>query len=150
MTAKSFELEVFERARGPQAHFSVHCPSTELRSVAAYIAMYVRVKRQKTTIFLLTSLQESVLEVKSKLQKHLDGKVRSTLSTRMPQLASQRIGTSRSSAVTQDPADMKLVKVSTGGDLDDARTLADLKIQNDDVLGLCFKTEASGGAPDCL
>jgi hypothetical protein len=38
--------------------------------------MYVRVKRLKTTIFLETEPQETGIELKSKLQKLLDGKVR--------------------------------------------------------------------------
>lgn len=44
---------------------------------------------------------------------------------------------------------MKLIKVATGEELDDARTLAEHKVQNDDVLGLCFKKEdpsRAGGA----
>jgi hypothetical protein len=45
----------------------------------------------------------------------------------------------------QDPLDMKLVHVSTGQELDDSRSLADLKVQNDEVLGLCFKKETSAG-----
>lgn len=42
--------------------------------------MYVRVKRQKTTIFINTEPQESGLELKAKLQKLLDGKVCTALS----------------------------------------------------------------------
>jgi hypothetical protein len=38
--------------------------------------MYVRVKRLKTTIFLETEPQETGIELKAKLQKLLDGKVR--------------------------------------------------------------------------
>lgn len=34
--------------------------------------MYVRVKREKLCIFLLAEASESVLEIKSKLQRHLD------------------------------------------------------------------------------
>lgn len=34
--------------------------------------MYVRVKREKLCIFLLTEASESILEIKSKLQRHLD------------------------------------------------------------------------------
>jgi hypothetical protein len=37
--------------------------------------MYIRVKRKKTTIFVDAEPQESILEVKAKLQKLLDGKV---------------------------------------------------------------------------
>ena len=45
----------------------------------------------------------------------------------------------------QDPLDMKLVHVPTGQELEDSRTLSDLKVQNDEVLGLCFKKETSAG-----
>ena len=41
--------------------------------------MHLRVKRQKTTIFVETDPKESILEVKGKLQKLLDGKVRRLL-----------------------------------------------------------------------
>jgi hypothetical protein len=47
----------------------------------------------------------------------------------------------------QDPEDMKLVLVSTGVELDDAKLLSDLKVQNDDVVGLCYKKEAVEGMP---
>lgn len=42
---------------------------------------------------------------------------------------------------------MKLVLVSTGVELDDAKLLSDLKVQNDDVVGLCYKKEAVEGMP---
>lgn len=38
---------------------------------------------------------------------------------------------------------MKLVNVITGQDLEDSKTLTDLHIQNDDVLGLCLRTETN-------
>jgi hypothetical protein len=38
--------------------------------------MYVRVKRQKTTIFVETEPTHTILEVKGKLERLLDGKVR--------------------------------------------------------------------------
>lgn len=34
--------------------------------------MYVRVKREKLCIFVLTEASESILEIKAKLQRHLD------------------------------------------------------------------------------
>eukprot|EP00892_Ulva_mutabilis_P006493 jgi/Ulvmu1/4215/UM019_0194.1 len=77
--------------------------------------MYVRVKREKLCVFLLTEASDSILEIKSKLQRHLD----------------------------KDPLDMKLVNVGNGQDFDDAKTLKDLHIQNDDVLGLCLRKEAT-------
>lgn len=45
----------------------------------------------------------------------------------------------------QDPLDMKLVHVLTGQELEDSRSLSDLKVQNDEVLGLCFKKDTSAG-----
>lgn len=38
--------------------------------------MYIRVKRKKTTIFVETEPTRTILEVKAKLEKLLDGKVR--------------------------------------------------------------------------
>ena len=40
---------------------------------------------------------------------------------------------------------MKLVHVLTGQELEDSRSLSDLKVQNDEVLGLCFKKDTSAG-----
>lgn len=101
--------------------------------------MYVRVKRQKVTIFLQTETWESVLEVKSKLQKHLD-KVRVYLITLWIVCTVLHL-----IVLLQDPLDMKLVHVPTGQELEDSRTLSDLKVQNDEVLGLCFKKDTSAG-----
>jgi hypothetical protein len=42
---------------------------------------------------------------------------------------------------------MKLVVKSTGAELEDAKTLSDLKVQNDDVIGLCYRKAAGDGAP---
>lgn len=38
---------------------------------------------------------------------------------------------------------MKLVNIGTGQDLDDAKTLKELHVQNDDVLGLCLRKETN-------
>lgn len=50
------------------------CPLEAVGRGMAQASMYVRVKRQKTTIFVLTGLQDSVLELKAKLQQHVDDK----------------------------------------------------------------------------
>jgi hypothetical protein len=52
------------------------------------------------------------------------------------------------SRTVQDPDSMKLVLISKNLELEDARRLADLKVQNDDVLGLCYKKDPQqiGGA----
>jgi hypothetical protein len=49
----------------------------------------------------------------------------------------------------QDPLDMKLIHVSSGHELEDAKTLLDHKVQNDDIIGLCYKKETSSGARLC-
>lgn len=38
---------------------------------------------------------------------------------------------------------MKLVNAGTGQDLDDSKTLKDLQIQNDDILGLCLRKDTN-------
>ena len=45
----------------------------------------------------------------------------------------------------QDPEDMKLVLISTGVELEDAKLISDLKVQNDDVVGLCYRKEGTEG-----
>lgn len=127
---------------------------------AAHIAvtiMYVRVKRLKTTIFICTEPQETGLEVKSKLQKLLDGKVRSALCPCSAGLSQpvQPIGFMKAlhdhhcrcltlKVPEQDPEDMKLILVKNGVELDDAKLLSDLHVQNDDEIGLCFKVQSTG------
>lgn len=70
--------------------------------------MYVRVKRQKTTYFLHVEPTDTVLEVKQKLQELVD----------------------------MQPESQQLLKEQFV--LDDAKKLNDLKVENDDVLALCF------------
>ncbi|KAL3130257.1 hypothetical protein ABBQ38_008090 [Trebouxia sp. C0009 RCD-2024] len=71
--------------------------------------MYVRVKRSKTTIFLHVEPTDTVLEVKQKLQE----------------------------LVQQGPETQRLYlgKVM----LEDAKQLAELKVENDDVLALAYQ-----------
>eukprot|EP00198_Chlamydomonas_reinhardtii_P004821 XP_001694157.1 predicted protein [Chlamydomonas reinhardtii] len=71
-------------------------------------SMYVRVKRQKTTYFLHVEPTDTVLEVKQKLQELVD----------------------------QPPESQQLFKGQAV--LEDARKLIDLKVENDDVLALCY------------
>lgn len=42
---------------------------------------------------------------------------------------------------------MKLILVKNGIELDDAKLLSDLQVQNDDEVGLCFKREDAAGPP---
>lgn len=73
------------------------------------MSMYVRVKRSKTTIFLHVEPTDTVLEVKQKLQE----------------------------LVQQGPETQRLYlgKVM----LEDAKQLAELKVENDDVLALAYQ-----------
>ncbi|KAG2483485.1 hypothetical protein HYH03_017667 [Edaphochlamys debaryana] len=72
------------------------------------MSMYVRVKRLKTTYFLHVEPTDTVLEVKQKLQELVD----------------------------QPPESQQLWKGQAV--LEDARKLMDLKVENDDVLALCY------------
>ncbi|KAI8467016.1 MAG: hypothetical protein J3K34DRAFT_431946 [Monoraphidium minutum] len=79
--------------------------------------MYIRCKRKKVTVFLQVEPTDTVLEVKAKLQ----------------------------ALINQDPASLQLQK--DGVVLEDARKLADLKVENDDVVAMCYKTEDGGFEP---
>lgn len=74
-------------------------------------SMYIRCKRKKVTVFLQVEPTDTVLEVKAKLQ----------------------------ALVNQDPASLQLQK--DGVVLEDAKKLADLKVDNDDIVAMCYKTE---------
>lgn len=67
-------------------------------------AMYIRVKRSKTTYFLQCDPTETILDVKQKLQTLTD----------------------------QSINDQRLISVGTGEILDDSKTLADQKVPIDD------------------
>jgi len=73
--------------------------------------MYVRVKRRKQTFFLHVEPTDTILELKSKLQD----------------------------LVQQPPERQQLLKETTV--LEDAKKLADLKVENDDVLAVTFMQE---------
>uniref|UniRef100_A0A383V3P7 Ubiquitin-like domain-containing protein n=1 Tax=Tetradesmus obliquus TaxID=3088 RepID=A0A383V3P7_TETOB len=82
------------------------------------MSMYIRVKRQKTTVFLQVEPTDTVLEVKQKLQALLD----------------------------KSPDKLQLlreVREASGQwlPLDDAKKLAELKVENDDVLALAYAQE---------
>lgn len=70
--------------------------------------MYIRVKRRKQTFFLHVEPTDTILEVKQKLQELLE----------------------------QSPEKQQLHKGSVL--LEDAKKLADLKVENDDVLSVTF------------
>jgi transcription elongation factor B subunit 2 len=71
--------------------------------------MYIRVKRQRSTIFLHVEPTETVLEVKQKVQQ-----------------------------LTEQPAENQRLYLD-GVNLDDAKTLAEVKVDNDAVLAVVFK-----------
>lgn len=81
-------------------------------SAASVGGMYIRCKRKKVTVFLQVEPTDTVLEVKAKLQALLD----------------------------QDPASIQLRK-EDGAVLDDARRLSDLRVENDDVVAMCYRQE---------
>lgn len=72
------------------------------------MSMYIRIKRQKLTVFLQVEPSDTVLEVKQKLQ----------------------------ALVEQPPDKVQLCKGSSP--LEDAKRLSELKIENDDIIGMCF------------
>mmetsp|Transcript_9000 Transcript_9000/g.16763 ORF Transcript_9000/g.16763 Transcript_9000/m.16763 type:complete len:107 (+) Transcript_9000:462-782(+) len=72
-------------------------------------SMYVRVKREKITYFIQADPSDTILELKEKLQEHLD----------------------------KLPEEQRLLKDDTP--LEDAKSLAEYRIENDDVLALTYK-----------
>ncbi|KAJ7552497.1 hypothetical protein O6H91_06G058000 [Diphasiastrum complanatum] len=79
-------------------------------------AMFIRVKRKKTTYFLHCDPSETVLEIKQKLQSLSDNHV----------------------------DDQRLVLVATQQVLEDHKTLADQKVENDAVVALTLKIPETG------
>ncbi|RVW52708.1 hypothetical protein CK203_091143 [Vitis vinifera] len=77
----------------------------------ALMAMYIRVKRSKTTYFLQCDPTETILDVKQKLHTLID----------------------------QPINDQRLILVGTGEILDDSKTLADQKVENDAVVALTLR-----------
>lgn len=75
--------------------------------------MYIRVKRSKTTYFLQCDPTETVLEIKQKLLALID----------------------------QPVSDQRLILVGTGEVLDDSKTLADQKVENDAVVALTLRKD---------
>lgn len=73
--------------------------------------MYVRVKRLKSTYFLQVESNETVLEVKQKVQ-----------------------------ALTDQPADEQRLHLD-GVNLEDAKSLAEVKVENDAILALTYKVD---------
>ncbi|KAK9275738.1 hypothetical protein L1049_023007 [Liquidambar formosana] len=77
------------------------------------MAMYIRVKRSKTTYFIQCDPTESILDIKQKLHALID----------------------------QPANDQRLILVGTGEELDDSKTLADQKVENDAVVALTLRKD---------
>ncbi|PSS36175.1 Ubiquitin-like protein, partial [Actinidia chinensis var. chinensis] len=76
-------------------------------------AMYIRVKRSKTTYFLQCDPTETILDIKQKLHSLID----------------------------QPADDQRLILVATGEVLEDSKTLADQKVENDAVVALTLRKD---------
>ncbi|CAO2820984.1 unnamed protein product [Amaranthus hypochondriacus] len=77
------------------------------------MAMYIRVKRNKSTYFIHCDPTEKVLEIKQKLQGLID----------------------------QPVDDQRLILLETGEVLDDSKTLAEEKVENDAVVALTLRKD---------
>ncbi|ESR66813.1 ubiquitin-like domain-containing protein [Citrus sinensis] len=77
------------------------------------MAMYIRVKRSKTTYFIHCDPTETILDIKQKLHALID----------------------------QPINDQRLILVGTGDVLEDSKTLADQKVENDAVLALTLRKD---------
>ncbi|KAL2920449.1 Elongin-B [Bienertia sinuspersici] len=77
------------------------------------MAMYIRVKRSKTTYFIQCDPTEKTLEIKNKLHSLIDHPVH----------------------------DQRLILVETGDVLEDSKTLADQKVENDAVVALTLRKD---------
>ncbi|XP_075511411.1 uncharacterized protein LOC142547167 [Primulina tabacum] len=77
------------------------------------MAMYIRVKREKTTYFLQCVPSETILQIKEKLQELID----------------------------QPANNQRLILMSNREVLDDSKSLADQKVENDAVVGLTLRKD---------
>ncbi|GLT80476.1 hypothetical protein SLA2020_519140 [Shorea laevis] len=75
--------------------------------------MYIRVKRSKTTYFIQCDPTETTLDIKQKLHALID----------------------------QPVNDQRLILVGTGEALEDSKTLADQKVENDAVVALTLRKD---------
>ncbi|TMW95619.1 uncharacterized protein [Solanum lycopersicum] len=77
------------------------------------MAMYIRVKRNKTTYFIQCDPTETVLQMKEKLSNLID----------------------------QPANDQQLVLMPAGDVLEDSKSLADQKVENDAVVALTLRKD---------
>ncbi|XP_073098678.1 uncharacterized protein [Elaeis guineensis] len=85
------------------------------------MAMYVRVKRNKTTYFVQCDPTETTLDIKQKLQNLID----------------------------QPSNNQRLTLVATNDVLDDSKTLAEQKVENDAIVALTLR-KGHGGVSTSL
>ncbi|KAL2635473.1 hypothetical protein R1flu_006952 [Riccia fluitans] len=91
-------------------------PSYKSPSPSRITAMFIRVKRKKTTYFLHCDPSETALEIKQKIQ-----------------------------ALSDNPVDcQRLILLSSQLVLEDSKSLADQKVENDAIVALCLKTSDTG------
>lgn len=84
--------------------------------------MFIRVKRKKTTYFLHCDPTETILEIKQKVQ-----------------------------TLSDNPIDcQRLILLNTHQVLEDSKTLADQKVENDAIVALCLKISGSGVWEDIM
>ncbi|XP_020265785.1 uncharacterized protein LOC109841278 [Asparagus officinalis] len=86
------------------------------------MAMYIRVKRNKVTYFVQCDPTETTLEIKQKLQGLID----------------------------QTSNNQRLTLVSTNEVLDDSKTLADQKVENDAIVGLSIRKDDNEFEEVCI
>ncbi|PPD81625.1 hypothetical protein GOBAR_DD21428 [Gossypium barbadense] len=85
----------------------------QIISLPYFLAMYIRVKRSKTTYFIQCDPTETTLDIKQKLHTLID----------------------------QPVNDQRLILMSNGDILEDSKTLADQKVENDAVLALTLRKD---------
>ncbi|XP_016573911.1 ubiquitin isoform X2 [Capsicum annuum] len=84
------------------------------------MAMYIRVKRNKTTYFIQCDPTETILQIKEKLYNLID----------------------------QPANDQRLILMPAGHVLEDSKSLADQNVENDAVLALTLRKEECRGSSD--
>ncbi|KAI0502511.1 hypothetical protein KFK09_017464 [Dendrobium nobile] len=84
-----------------------------MKSLRVLQAIYIRVKRHKITYFIQCDPTESTLDIKQKLQELVD----------------------------QPTNNQRLTLVSTNEILDDSKTLAEQKVENDAIVALTLKKD---------
>ncbi|KAK2646596.1 hypothetical protein Ddye_021791 [Dipteronia dyeriana] len=77
------------------------------------MAMYIRVKRSKTTYFIQCDPTETILDIKQKLRVLID----------------------------QPVNNQRLILMGTGEVLEDSKTLADQKVENDTIVALTLRKD---------